>query len=143
MEVHQSRILVAVSSPWASEKLILPISNLAARLSADVVIGHVAQQLEEDQHESDAKQRGEQSLKTLTDALHEAHVKAEGVLMFSDDIPKAILNAARAHQCTLIVLGLTNKSMLKRLIAGDVPGNLIRQTEIPVLLFPPNAVVTV
>jgi nucleotide-binding universal stress UspA family protein len=43
----------------------------------------------------------------------------------------------------LIVLGLTGKGMLKRLIAGDVPGNLIKQTELPVLLFPPNSSQTI
>jgi len=130
---------VGVSSPWASEKFAGPIVDLAQRLEADVIIAHVAQLQEEDEHESDAKQRGEQTLKLLADALQEAGVDAEGVLLFSDDIPKALLKTAKARGCTLIVLGLTGKSMLKRLIVGDVPGNVTRQTDIPVLLFPPNA----
>lgn len=138
-----SRILVAVSSPWASEKVATPIIDLAVRIKAEVVIAHVAQLQNDDDRESDAKERGEQTLKLLADALKKEGIEADGVLLFSDDVPKAILNTARARGCTLIALGLTGKGMLKRLIAGDVPGNLIKQTEIPVLLFPPNSTATI
>ncbi|MEM0913965.1 MAG: universal stress protein [Planctomycetota bacterium] len=131
-------MLVAVSSPWASEKLAEPIRDLAKRLSAEVVVAHVATLHEEDEHESDATQRGEQTLKLMTDGLREAGLEAEGVMLFSDDTSKAILNTARARHCTMIVLGLTGKGVLKRLIAGDVPANLIRQTDLPVLLCPAN-----
>lgn len=131
-------MLVAVSSPWASEKLAGPIADMARRLEATAVVAHVAQLHEEDEHESDATQRGEQTLKTLTDGLREAGIEAEGVMLFSDDTVKAILNTARARQCTMIVLGLTGRGVLRRLIAGDVPGNLIRQTDLPVLLCPAN-----
>ena len=131
-----SRILVGVSSPWASEKFAAPIIDLAQRLGAALDIAHVAQVQEEDDHESDAKARGEQTLKLLVDALLEAGLEAEPILLFSDDVAKALLNTAHARGCTLIVLGLTGKSMFKRLIRGDVPGNIIRQTDIPVLLFP-------
>ena len=129
-------MLVAVSSPWASEKLAAPIADLARRLDARVLIAHVAQLQEEDEHESDAAQRGEQTLKMLTDGLIAKGIEAEGVMLFSDDTTKAILNTAHARQCTLIVLGLTGRSLLKRLISGDVPGHLIRQTDVPVLLCP-------
>lgn len=131
-------MLVAVSSPWASEKLVGPIADLARRLEAEAVVAHVAQLQEEDEHESDATQRGEQTLKLLTDGLREAGITAEGVMLFSDDTSKAILNTAHARQCTMIVLGLTGRGVLRRLIAGDVPSNLIRQTDLPVLLCPAN-----
>ena len=131
-------MLIAVSSPWASEKLAEPIADLAHRLDAAAVVAHVAQLQEEDEHESDATQRGEQTLKLLTEGLRQAGVEAEGVMLFSDDTAKAILNTARARHCTMIVLGLTGRGVLKRLIAGDVPGNLIRQTDLPVLLCPAN-----
>jgi len=134
----KSRILVAVSSPWASEKLAEPIRDLTARLSAEAVVAHVATLQEGDESETDATQRGEQTLKLLVDELEEAGVKAEGVMLFADDTAKAIMNTARARHCTLIVLGLTGKGVLKRLIAGDVPANIIRQSELPVLLCPAN-----
>ncbi|MEM1355235.1 MAG: universal stress protein [Planctomycetota bacterium] len=133
-----SRLLVAVSSPWASEKLAGPIADLAVRLDAEVFVAHVATLQEADEHESDATQRGEQTLQLLTDGLKNAGVQAEGIMLFSDDTAKAILNTARARNCSLIVLGLTGKGVLKRLIAGDVPTNIIRSADVPVLLCPAN-----
>jgi nucleotide-binding universal stress UspA family protein len=131
-------MLVAVSSPWASEKLTGPIADLARRIDAAVVVAHVAHLHEEDEQESDATERGEQTLKLMCDALKASGITAEGVMLFSDDTVKAILNTARNRDCTMIVLGLTGRGVLRRLIAGDVPGNLIRQTDLPVLLCPAN-----
>jgi nucleotide-binding universal stress UspA family protein len=136
--VSRSRVLIAVSSPWASQKMSVPIADLARRLDASVVIAHVAELKEEDEHESDARARGEETLKLMTAGLREKGVEAEGVMLFGDDVPKAILNTAKARNCTMIVLGLTGRGVLKRLIAGDVPGNIIRQTDVPVLLVPAN-----
>lgn len=131
-----SRILVAVSSPWASQKLTDPIVDLARRLDAEAVVAHVAKLREEDETEADAKERGEQTLKMLTKAMLDAGIEAQGVMLFSDDIAKAIVNTAKARDCTLIVLGLSAKGMIKRLIGGDVPVNIIRQADVPVLLCP-------
>ena len=131
-------MLIAVSSPWASQKLASPIADLARRLDAEVVVAHVAQLHDEDEHETDAHQRGEQTLQLLTEQLAEAGITAESLMLFADDISKAILNTAKAKSCTLIVLGLTGKGVLKRLIAGDVPANIIRQADLPVLLCPAN-----
>ena len=133
-----TRMLVAVSSPWASEKLMAPIADLARRLDAEAVVAHVAQVQDDDEHESDATQRGEETLKLLAQGLRDAGVAAESLMLFSDDIAKAILNTAKARKCTLIVLGLTGKGVLKRLIAGDVPANIIRQASLPILLCPAN-----
>ena len=115
-----------------------PIADLARRLDAGVVIAHVAEAKEEDEHESDARQRGEETLKVLTSRLRESGIETDGIMLFGADVPRAILNTAKARGCTLIVLGLTGRGVLKRLIAGDVPGNIIRQTDLPVLLVPAN-----
>ena len=136
--MSSSKILVAVSSPWASEKLARPIADMAKRLDAEVLVSHVTTLQDEDEHESDATQRGEQTLKLLVDELRAAGVSTEGIMLFSDDTAKAILNTAKARDCTLIVLGLTGKGVLKRLIAGDVPANIIRMADMPVLLCPAN-----
>ena len=37
-----SRILVAVSSPWAAEKVVATVADLAKRLSAEVLVVHVS-----------------------------------------------------------------------------------------------------
>ncbi len=136
--MSKSRLLIAVSSPWASEKLTLPMADFVKRLGAEVVVAHVAQLHDEDEHESDARQRGEQTLKLMTQSLRESGVAAEGLMLFADDVSKAILNTAKAKGCTMIVLGLTGKGVLKRLIAGDVPANIVRQADLPVLLCPAN-----
>jgi nucleotide-binding universal stress UspA family protein len=136
--VSTSRLLVAVSSPWASEKLVAPIADLARRLEAEVVVAHVAQLHDEDEHESDAKKRGEETLKLMSEGLKAAGITVEGVMLFSNDVSKALMNTAKARNCTVIVLGLTGRGVLKRLIAGDVPGNIIRQADLPVLLCPAN-----
>src|SRR6478736_2240421 len=56
-----SRLLVAVSSPWASEKLAQPIADLAERLRCEVVVIHVARLQETDEEESAVSERGEQT----------------------------------------------------------------------------------
>jgi len=136
--LSKSRLLVAVSSPWAAEKLAEPIADMSRRLDAEVIIAHVATIQDEDEHEGDATRRGEQTLKLLAQRLRDAGVEAEGVMLFADDTAKAILNTARARECSMIVLGLTGKGVLKRLIAGDVPANIIRSSELPVMLCPAN-----
>ena len=55
-----------------------------------------------------------------------------------DDIARAILNTAVEREITLIALGLTGKNVFARLLAGNVPVELIKNTQIPVLLLPPG-----
>ncbi|NJL30604.1 MAG: universal stress protein [Phycisphaerales bacterium] len=136
--MSKSRLLIAVSSPWASEKLTAPLADFAKRLEADVLVAHVAEVKDQDESEDDASARGEQTLKLLIDGLKGAGLNAEGVMLFSDDVPKAILNTAHARECTMIVIGLTSKGAFKRLIAGDVPTAIIRAADLPVLMCPAN-----
>jgi len=131
-----SRMLVAVSSPWASEKFVTPIRDLAQRLDAAVVVAHVAQQREDDTDSEDVKQRAAQTLELLAESLRESGVEADGVTLISNDVAKAILSTAKARSCSLVVMGLSGRGRLKRLIAGDVPADVLRLTDIPVLLYP-------
>lgn len=133
-----SRILVAVSTPWASEKLFLTLRNLADRLHAAVIVAHVARPTEEDESTDDTRQRADQTLKTLTSRLVEANVPAEALLLYGDDVAKAILNAAEDQRATLVILGLSGKGKIARWLAGDIPQQVIRQAKVPVLLFPPD-----
>jgi nucleotide-binding universal stress UspA family protein len=65
-------------------------------------------------------------------------VAVQTLLMFSDDIARAILNTAAEREVSLIVLGLTGKNVFARLLAGNVPVELIRNTKVPVILLPPD-----
>jgi nucleotide-binding universal stress UspA family protein len=132
-----SRILVAVSSTWASQKIVGPVGDLATRLGAEVLAVHVSrpsggQMREEEQAE------GESAITLLRDQLQAKGVVVQTLLLFSDDIARAIINTAAEREATLIVLGLTGKNVFARLLAGNVPVELIKNTKIPVMLLPPD-----
>jgi nucleotide-binding universal stress UspA family protein len=132
-----SRILVAVSSPWAAERLVEPVSDLAKRLDAEVLVVHVSRpsggQLRE-QEQND----GEAAVRMLSEKLQERGATVQTLLMFSDDIARAVLNTTIERDITMIVLGLTGKNIFARLLAGNVPVELIKNTKVPVLLLPPD-----
>lgn len=132
-----SRILIAVSSPWAAERMIEPVSDLAKRLAAEVLVVHISRPSGGQMHE-DEQQDGEKSISQLRDQLQERGVNVQTLLMFSDDIARAILNTAVEREISLIVLGLTGKNVFARLLAGNVPVELIRNTKVPVMLLPPD-----
>ena len=134
--MSHSRILVAVSSPWASEKQAEVVADLASRLDAEAVVVHVAQVRDEDDDESDSRQRGEQTLNLLTEALKQAGVQADGLMLFSADAAKAILSTANARRCTLIVIGASQKGKVKRMFGGDLPHTIAQHTKIPVMILP-------
>jgi len=132
-----SRILVAVSSPWAAEKGAESVADLAKRLGAEVLVVHVSRpsggQLREQE-----QAEGEEAIRLLRDRLQQKNVPVQDLLMFSDDIARAILNTAVEREVSLIVLGLTGKNVFARLLAGNVPVELIKNTRIPVLILPPD-----
>ena len=132
-----SRILVAVSSPWASERVMDPLADLARRLGAEVLVVHVSRPSGGQMREQEQAD-GEAAIRVLRERLESKGVAVQTLLMFSDDIARAVLNTAVERDVTLIVLGLTGKNVFARLLAGNVPVELIKNTRIPVLLFPPD-----
>jgi nucleotide-binding universal stress UspA family protein len=132
-----SRILIAVSSPWAAQKVVDPLADMAKRMSAEVLVVHVSRpsggQMREQQQAD-----GEAAITLLREKLQEKQVNVQTLLMFSDDIARAVLNTAAEREVSLIVLGLTGKNVFARLLAGNVPVELIKNTKIPVLLLPPD-----
>ena len=132
-----SRILIAVSSAWAAQKAVEPVADLAKRLGAEVLAVHVSRPSGGQMREQE-QQDGESSIAMLRQALTDKGVVVQTLLMFSEDIARAILNVADERQVSLIVLGLTGKNVFARLLAGNVPVELIKNTKIPVLLLPPD-----
>ena len=132
-----SRILVAVSSPWASERIAEPLAGLAKPLGAEVLVVHVSRPSGGQMREQEQAD-GEKSISILRTALEEKNIAVQTLLMFSEDIARAILNVAVEREVTLIALGLTGKNIFARLLAGNVPVELIKNTKIPVLLLPPD-----
>ncbi|MGN6627634.1 MAG: universal stress protein [Tepidisphaeraceae bacterium] len=132
-----SKILVAVSSALAAQRLVDPVSDLARKLAADVLVVHVSRPSSGPSRENEEAE-GDKAVRTLQEGLAVHGVSVQTLLMFSDDIARAILNTADEQQATLLCLGLTGKNVFARLLAGNVPVGLIRNTRIPVLLFPPE-----
>lgn len=132
-----SRILIAVSSSLAAERLIRPVAETATRLTADVLVVHVSRPSGGQARELEQID-GESAVRTLSDGLRDKNIAVQTLLMFSDDIARAILNTAVEHNVTMICLGLTGRNVFSRLLAGNVPVELIRNTKVPVLLFPPD-----
>ena len=132
-----SRILIAVSSPWAAQKVVEPLADLARRISAEVLVVHVSRPSGGQMREQEQAD-GEAAISLLREKLVEKGIGVQTLLMFSDDIARAVLNTAAERKVTLIVLGLTGKNVFARLLAGNVPVELIKNTKIPVLLLPPD-----
>ena len=132
-----SRILVAVSSPWAAEKLVDPLSDMAGRLKAEVLVVHVSRPSGGQMREQEQAD-GEAAIRLLRERLQSRGIVVQDLLMFSDDIARAVLNTAVEREVTMIVLGLTGKNVFARLLAGNVPVELIKNTRIPVLILPPD-----
>ena len=132
-----SRILIAVSSPWAAQKVLEPLADLAKRISAEVLVVHVSRPSGGQMREQEQAD-GEAAISLLREKLQERQITVQSLLMFSDDIARAVLNTAAEREVTLIVLGLTGKNVFARLLAGNVPVELIKNTKIPVLLLPPD-----
>src|SRR4051812_39801738 len=100
-----SRILVAVSSPWASERVLDAVGDLAKRLGAEVLVVHVSRPSGGQMREQEQAD-GESAISLLRDKLQHRGVTVQTLLMFSDDIARAILNTAAEREATMIVLGL-------------------------------------
>lgn len=132
-----SKILVAVSSTLAAQRLVDPVGDLAKRLGAEVLVVHVSRPGGGQNREQDEAE-GDKAVRTLQDGITAKGVSVQTLLMFSDDIARAVLNTAEEQKATLLCLGLTGKNVFARLLAGNVPVELIRNTKIPVLLFPPD-----
>jgi len=126
-----------VSSPWAAQKIVDSITDLAKRLTAEVLVVHVSRpsggQMR-DQEQAD----GEAAISFLRGHLEKNGVAVQTLLMFSDDIARAVLNTATEHEVSMIVLGMTGKNVFARLLAGNVPVEMIKNTKIPILLLPPD-----
>jgi nucleotide-binding universal stress UspA family protein len=132
-----ARILVAVSSPWAAARLIEPVASLAASPDSQVIVAHVSRPSGGEQREQELVE-GESAVRALAEKLASRGIAVQTLITFSDDIARAVLNTAVDREATMIVLGLTGRNMVSRLLAGNVPVELIRETRIPVVLIPPD-----
>ena len=132
-----SRLLVAVSSLEAAARLVAPVADLARRLAAEVLIVHVKKPAA-DKQPGLVPDRSDAAAELGDRIGRGGDVTVRTLLMFSDDVARAILDTAAEQKVTMILLGLTGKGVLQRFFDGNVPMALLRETTLPVLLLPPD-----
>jgi nucleotide-binding universal stress UspA family protein len=130
-----SKIVLAVSDRWVPDARVDAIGDFAARLNGSILAVHVAYGTEGSGADVTP---GERVLEQIAKQLRARNAKVETLFLFSDDLGQAILKTADEHKATMIVLGLSSKGVLTRLIEGNVAQEIIRGARIPVLLLPPD-----
>jgi nucleotide-binding universal stress UspA family protein len=128
-----SKILLAVSERWVPDVRVDALGDFVQRLGGSVLAVHVAYGSE---GSGAGVQPGEKVLEQIVKQLRDKGVKAETLFMFSDDVAAAILKTAEEHAATMIVLGLSSKGMLTRLIEGNLVQEVVRGARMPVMLLP-------
>ena len=130
-----SKILLAVSDRWVPDARIDAIGDFVQRLGGTLRAVHVAYGTEAS---GAGVQPGEKLLDQNARQLRAKNIKVETLFLFSDDIGAALLKTADEHRATTVVLGLSDKGVLTRLIEGNVAQSVIKGARIPVLLLPPD-----
>jgi nucleotide-binding universal stress UspA family protein len=127
-----SKILLAVSDRWIPDARVDAIADFANRLGLSILLLHVAYGTETDA----ANLPGERTLEQIAKHLRAKDAKVETQLLFSDDLGDAILRTADQQKAAMIMLGLSSKGMLTRLLEGNVAQQIIRNADIPLFLLP-------
>jgi two-component system sensor histidine kinase KdpD len=108
------RILVAVITTPGTEAIIRRASRMAARIKADLHAVHV--------HMSDGGRSDERALASLRQLCQD--VGADWTEIESDDPAGAIIEFAKQHQITQIVLGSSQRGRIQELMGG---GSIVRK----------------
>lgn len=128
-----SKVLLAVSDRWVPDPRVDAIADFVGRLGATVLAVHVA-------YGSEASgagvMPGEKLLEQIAKQLRGKNLKVETLFLFSDNVGAALLKTAEEHRATMVLLGLSSKGVLTRLIEGNVAQEVIKNARVPVLLLP-------
>ena len=134
------KILLAVSDRWIPDSRVDAIADFATRLGHPILVMHVAFGSSQT---ADSSLPGEKVLQQIATRLRTkvgggggGGAKVETQMMFSDDLGDAILKTAEDQKATLIIIGLSSKGMITRLIEGNVAQAVVKDARMPVLLLP-------
>ena len=128
-----SKVLLAISERWVPDLRVDTLADFVTRLGGSMLVVHVA-------YGSEASgagvSPGEKLLEQIAKQLRAKNVKVETLFLFSDNVGAALLKTAEEHRATMILLGLSSKGMITRLIEGNVAQEVIKNARVPVLLLP-------
>ena len=144
------RILVATDGSALSEQAVAKASELALLTGAELVAVNVAHrephsffdgssvfsQLETDevQHRSDAAAH-KLADATKAAALAKGVRSVQAVVVRSNQVAEAIIEAVKSHQCDLIVMASHGRRSLTRLLMGSETLHVLTHSHIPVLVL--------
>jgi nucleotide-binding universal stress UspA family protein len=132
------RILLPVDGSEHSRKAAAVAGDLARRYGAEVVVLHARE------HEltwgadidlesaEEARRLVDEVVRELKDAG--TSVRGEVVRVPLGDVPRAILDAAKAEGAGLIVMGTRGLSDWERLLLGSVAHKVVHLADVPVLV---------
>jgi two-component system, OmpR family, sensor histidine kinase KdpD len=114
------RVLVAVTPRQQSAKLIRRGYQLARRLDGDLWVVHV---------KPSAVLLGAQE-QAAVDALRSLAEELEGnfIEAGADDVATGIIEFAKTHQVTFIVMGQSVRGRLDEILHGSIVGRIMRET---------------
>jgi two-component system sensor histidine kinase KdpD len=116
------RVMVAISSNPDVKRLIRRGSRVAGRMNTEWYVVYVQTPREAPEKISAAAQR------QLTDNLQFAkELGAEVVVLKGKDIVTELVNFAREHNVSYVIVGHSNRSRLEELIRGNVLNRFIRE----------------
>lgn len=118
-------VMVGLSSnPYDSDKLLRKACRIAGQLGADWYAVHV-----ETPSESVSRISTRDFVALLDNINLASDLGAETVWLKSEDVTGALLDFARAHGVTKIVVGRTNQSLWRRVLKHDVVKRLLDTAE--------------
>ena len=114
------RVLVAITPRPRSAKLVRRGYQLARRLEGDLWVIHV---------KPSAVLLGAQE-QAVADELRELTEKLEGnfIELGADDVASGIIEFAKSHQVTFIVLGQSVRGRLDEILHGSIVARIMRET---------------
>ena len=143
------RILVPTDGSELSAKAVRHAIALAARLGSSLVALHVSPRYPVSYFDGDLRLPREEMERTekmwhdkgnaVIDAFvaeaRQAGVQASGVVTQSDLVAEAILSAAKAQKCDLVVMASHGRKGVSRLLLGSETQHVLTHGDVPVLVL--------
>ncbi|NJK45193.1 MAG: universal stress protein, partial [Pleurocapsa sp. SU_196_0] len=122
-----SKMLVPVVDTPLSQRAAQFGLEFGSRLNASLVLFHATTN-----PDSSAAQT---VLQAWEARASDAGVRLETLLAYSDDVPRAVVDAAQVNGCDLILMGTHAREGLPRLLLGSVAERVLHLTPLPIMLL--------